>query len=197
MNRRECSVTTRGGALATATARTLARALFALAILAPCAAAQAGDTAKAAAAASLYNEEQAARGELVYQNVCIECHELLQYTSRDFRRKWNGRTVFDLYDVLRNTMPDKDPGSLPLQDYIDVTGYMLKLNGVPPGKTALPLADSLLKKIKIDLPPGPAGPLPPAGPHHALHLRDRGHSLVHEFLQALSLVRLRRVDVAL
>ncbi len=39
------------------------------------------------------------------------------------------------------------------QDYTDVPGYMLKLNGVPPGKSALPLVDPQLKKIKIDVPP--------------------------------------------
>ena len=109
-----------------------------------------------ASSASPYNEEQASRGEQVYQNRCIDCHELLQYTGPAFRAKWNGRSVFDLFDVLRNTMPDKNPGILPPQDYIDVLGYMLKLNGVPPGKSALPLVDSLLKKIKIDIPP----------PHH-------------------------------
>ena len=114
---------------------------------------QTGGTARSPATQpSPYNEEQAARGELVYQNGCIDCHELLQYTGPAFRLKWNGRSVFDLYDVLRSTMPDKNPGMLPQQDYIDVLGYMLKLNGVPSGKTALPLVDSLLKKVKLDLP---------------------------------------------
>ena len=105
---------------------------------------------------SLYSPEQAVRGEAVYQNVCIECHETLQYTSPDFKRKWGGRTIFALYDVLANTMPDKNPGSLSAQEYIDVVGYMLKLNGVAPGKTDLPPVDSILKKFKMEFPP-PAG----------------------------------------
>ena len=104
-------------------------------------------------AASLYTPEQAARGEMVYQNVCIECHETLQYTSPDFKRKWNGRTVYALFDVLASTMPDKNPGVLSNQEYIDVLAYMLKLNGVPPGKTDLLAVDSILKKIKIEFPP--------------------------------------------
>lgn len=105
---------------------------------------------------SLYSEAQAVRGSGVYQRVCIECHEKLEYTGPDFRTKWNNKPVFDLYDLLRSTMPDQNPGTLSNQEYIDVVGYMMKLNGVPAGKTALPADAEALKKIKISLPEEPA-----------------------------------------
>lgn len=108
--------------------------------------------AAAPSGAATYTAEQAVRGERVYQNVCIECHEKLEYTGADFRVKWNGRTVFDLFDLLRTTMPDEDPGILSRQEYADVLGYMLKLNGVPPGATPVSTDDAALKKVKIDIP---------------------------------------------
>ena len=107
---------------------------------------------------SLFTETQATRGEAVYQKVCIECHEKLEYTGADFRSKWNNKPVFDLFDLLRSTMPDENPGTLSAQEYIDVVGYMMKLNGVPVGTTPLPTDPALLKKIKIELPGGAAAP---------------------------------------
>jgi mono/diheme cytochrome c family protein len=101
---------------------------------------------------SLYTAEQATRGEKVYANVCVECHEKLEYTGPEFRAKWNNRPVFELFDLLRTTMPDENPGTLTAQEYADVVGYMMKLNGVVPGKTALPVTDEALKKLKIVIP---------------------------------------------
>jgi mono/diheme cytochrome c family protein len=105
-----------------------------------------------APAASLYTADQAARGEKVYANVCVECHEKLEYTGPEFRAKWNDRPAFELFDLVRSTMPDENPGTLPLQDYADVVAYMMKLNGVPPGKTPLPVDADALKKLRIVIP---------------------------------------------
>ena len=129
-------------------------AVFCATVSAADARAQRTDTTPPAPAArpSLYTAAQAARGEQVYINVCVECHEKLEYTGPDFRVKWNGRAAFDLVDLLRTTMPDSDPGILPAQDYVDVVAYMMKLNGVLVGKTALPLDDAALKTIKIEIP---------------------------------------------
>jgi mono/diheme cytochrome c family protein len=136
-------------------------AFVALGTVSGVARAQSSDTTKppAPVAPSLYTDEQATRGEKVYTNVCVECHEKLEYTGGDFRVKWNGRPVFELYDLLRTTMPDSKPGSLPNQDYIDIIGYMMKLNGVAAGKVELAPTDSVLKAIKMDIPPPKDAPL--------------------------------------
>jgi mono/diheme cytochrome c family protein len=127
-------------------------ALIALGLVSASARAQTTPPAKP----SLFTEAQAARGAAVYEKVCIECHEKLEYTGSDFRTKWNNKPVFDLFDLLRATMPDENPGTLSNQEYIDIVGYMMKLNGVPAGATALPTDVAMLKKIKIEIPGGGA-----------------------------------------
>ena len=103
-------------------------------------------------AASLYTAAQATRGEQVYRRVCVECHETLEYTGSEFRAKWNGRPAFELFDLLRTTMPEETPGSLTAQQYADVLAYMMKLNAVAPGPAAMPTDDETLKRIKLDIP---------------------------------------------
>lgn len=98
-----------------------------------------------------YNEEQAARGDKVFSQVCINCHTRRDMSGPDFRLKWNGQTVYDLLDLVRTTMPDSAPGSLSREAYIDVTGYIMKLNGMRAGVAPLPV-DSLLRHIKLDIP---------------------------------------------
>jgi mono/diheme cytochrome c family protein len=95
---------------------------------------------------------QATRGKAVYDQVCVSCHETLEYTGPDFRDKWNGRPIFDLYDLMRTTMPDDAPGTLTAQQYIDVVVYMMKLNGVAAGKNELPATADSLKKFKMEIP---------------------------------------------
>ena len=105
-----------------------------------------------APAASLYDDAQATRGEGVYNKNCASCHEKIEYTGAQFKAKWNGRAAFELFDLIRTTMPDDGPGKLPAQEYADIVGYMMKLNGVRPGPTALPTDAAALKAIKIQLP---------------------------------------------
>jgi mono/diheme cytochrome c family protein len=108
--------------------------------------------AGAAPQTATYTIEQANRGAMVYRDVCSECHEALEYTGGDFRTKWNGRSLFDLVDLLRNTMPDENPGTLSRQQYSDVVAYMMKLNGVAPGKAPVPTDDEALRKVRIAIP---------------------------------------------
>ena len=103
-----------------------------------------------------YNEEQAARGDKVFSQLCINCHTRRDMSGADFRLKWNGQTAYDLFDLVRTTMPDSAPGSLSHDSYVDVTAYMMKLNGIRAGVTSLPI-DSLLRHIKLDI-PAPAPP---------------------------------------
>jgi mono/diheme cytochrome c family protein len=102
--------------------------------------------------ASLYTAEQATRGEQVYRRICIECHETLEYTGSEFRAKWNGRPAFELFDLVRSTMPEETPGSLSAQEYADVLAYMMKLNAVAPGAAPMPTNSDALKKLKLDIP---------------------------------------------
>jgi hypothetical protein len=115
--------------------------------------AQDSTTAKPATP-GVFTDEQAERGNGVFSKVCVECHTRNDMSGRDFRLNWNGRTVFELFERIRTTMPDAAPGSLTREEYADVTSYFLKLNGMPAGSMPMP-ADSTLSAIKLEIPPPP------------------------------------------
>ena len=58
-----------------------------------------------------------------------------------------------LFELIRSTMPESDPGSLARADYVDVTSYLAKLNGIAAGTTALPEDEAALKKLTLPFPP--------------------------------------------
>lgn len=103
-------------------------------------------------ASGVYTAAQAARGEQTYMNVCLSCHPVGTYATEAFREKWNGAPVSKLFDLVTDTMPKTEPGSLELQDYVQVISYILKVNGAPAGKTPLPADRAALEKIRLYLP---------------------------------------------
>lgn len=104
-------------------------------------------------AAVTYSEEQATRGEQVYKTVCVECHARKELSNADFRVKWNGRSAFDLFERIRSTMPESNPGGLPRAQYLDATAFIAKLNGLASGVAELPDDEAALKKQILPLPP--------------------------------------------
>lgn len=103
------------------------------------------------AASGVFTAAQAARGRAVYTNACARCHMTSQHSGATFAATWNNRRVFDLYDILSNTMPLDDPGSLSEQEYADVVAYILQLNGHASGKDQLPTDPATLRKLRIDI----------------------------------------------
>jgi len=95
-----------------------------------------------------YTEAQAERGQAVYKNVCAECHELQDFTNADFRTEWDGNSLYELFENIRTTMPDENPGTLTRKQYVDVVTYVLKLNALPTG-TAEFTADSAAASAAI------------------------------------------------
>lgn len=100
----------------------------------------------------VYTAAQAAKGEQVYMTYCVSCHPAGAYAAADFREKWNGAPLSRLFDVVIDTMPKTEPGSLDTQAYVHVIAYILKINGAPPGKTPLPDDSAELGKIRLYLP---------------------------------------------
>ncbi len=105
----------------------------------------------------MYSEEQAGRGIALYGKVCSECHELADFKTADFKGKWGGRPVFDLYELIRTTMPDGDPGILTREEYADAMAYIFKLNGLPAGATPLPNDSTALSALTITFPADSSG----------------------------------------
>jgi mono/diheme cytochrome c family protein len=110
--------------------------------------------------AGVFTQEQEKRGEAIYNRECSTCHgERLKggegapaLTGTEFAASWNGQTVGDLFDRIRQTMPapPEQPGKLTPQQNADVVAHILSVNGFPAGTTELPIEIAPLKQIRID-----------------------------------------------
>jgi len=103
-------------------------------------------------AGGVFTAAQAAKGEQVYMTFCVSCHPAGTYAAPSFREKWHGAPLAKLFDLVTETMPKTEPGSLDTRDYVHVISYILKINGAPPGKTPLPDDSAALGKIRLYLP---------------------------------------------
>jgi hypothetical protein len=104
----------------------------------------------------VYTVAQAKRGALK-SGLCTSCHGdsfegLLapELAGPAFAEKWAGRTVGDLFDLMRLTMPDDAPGSLAREEYADLLAYILAANKYPSGKTEIGIDAGPLKQIRIE-----------------------------------------------
>lgn len=106
----------------------------------------------------VYTDEQAKRGEALYNRECASCHgDLLTggesappLVGGEFLANWNGLTVGDLFERIRKTMPMNKPGKLTREVNADIVAYLLSFNKFPAGKTELSHNTEFLKQIRID-----------------------------------------------
>ena len=105
----------------------------------------------------VYSKEQAVRGQGTYQEVCMQCHgetlgggEAPPLAGDDFLRKWNGKTVGDLFGSIQKTMPEDNPGNLSNSEYADIVAYMLSVSSFPAGQKALDRDIAALNEIRIE-----------------------------------------------
>jgi mono/diheme cytochrome c family protein len=106
----------------------------------------------------VYTQEQAERGHSLYNRHCASCHgdELAggdvppPLAGSGFLANWNGLTVGDLFERIRRSMPQDDPGRLSRQQNADVVAFIFSFNKFPPGKTELPHDTELLRQIRIE-----------------------------------------------
>ena len=66
----------------------------------------------------VYTDEQATRGEQLMWDICAEGHFDEDYQG-PFFEDWVGSSVWGLFDSIWSTMPEDNPGGLPLTDYAD------------------------------------------------------------------------------
>jgi mono/diheme cytochrome c family protein len=129
------------------------RIVLVLGVVATPLAAQSADTAgrdtTARAAAGSYSEVQAALGEKAYKSYCASCHNTAFHTGEGFRFSWFGRSVYDLFKVLKTTMPEDNVGGLSDDDYTRVIAYILKLNGFAAGTDSLKADSTGMRRIRI------------------------------------------------
>ena len=98
----------------------------------------------------VYTEAQARRGEKLNGDSCAPCH-MTDFFTENLLQSWAGATADMLYDLIRTTMPQDQPGGLEPQQYADVMAYIFELNGLPSGQTELEGTKEALAKILIEL----------------------------------------------
>src|ERR1700678_4326918 len=104
----------------------------------------------------VYSEDQSKRGSTLYAKECASCHgtELTGGESAPalvgdgFLSNWNGTTVGDLFERIRKSMPQDDPGRLSRQQDADILAFVLNANKFPAGNTELDRETAALKLIK-------------------------------------------------
>ncbi len=105
----------------------------------------------------VYTEEQEQRGFEVYEQECLECHgpsleggEMSPgLADGAFKANWNGLTVGDLYERIRESMPPDDPERVGRQQVADVLAYILSANEMPAGDKELVRRPEMLKMIQF------------------------------------------------
>ena len=108
--------------------------------------------------AGVYTDDQAARGQKIYGMSCLGgCHNNASHKGPNFKQNWSGHPLSELFERIKDTMPDDNPGMLSATESVDVISYLLKVNGIPAGKTELVADKPALAKIKIELPPSGGG----------------------------------------
>lgn len=121
----------------------------------------------------VYTVAQAAKGKNVFNGACLGCHTTATHMGPAFETKWFGRPLWELYGYLSNLMPKSAPGTLTEDEYVWVTAYILKLNGMPAGKVELNAEPAWLKAVRIETVPNNAPEnAPENAPSHALSLLE-------------------------
>ena len=103
---------------------------------------QASILERAQRAALGYTETQANDGRWSYRQHCASCHgtdlrgafEAPPLAGPNFMNVWAARSVRQLLDLSRTTMPPDRPGSLREATYTDIVAYLLQANGIIAGE---------------------------------------------------------------
>lgn len=105
----------------------------------------------------VFTDAQATRGSELSAKQCAVCHgDTLQGTDigpglqgKDFKLTWSGRSLFELFDKIKATMPANAPGDLTPAQTTDLVAFVLKLNEYPTGSADLGNDKAALEGIKL------------------------------------------------
>src|SRR5215204_4265037 len=98
------------------------------------------------ASTGVFTTKQAERGAVLYTSNCASCHGSdLRGTEGGnaligqlFRVKWEEKTLRDLFELTKSTMPKTNPHSLDDPSYSSLLAFILNGNGFPSGSDDLP-----------------------------------------------------------
>jgi mono/diheme cytochrome c family protein len=107
----------------------------------------------------VYTTAQAEAGKTAYMEKCASCHGKMAGATPDmapllndyvFQDTWKNRSVGELFERIRMTMPQNEPGTLSPQRTAEIVAYILSANELPPGDRALGEDTETLKLIRMD-----------------------------------------------
>ena len=104
-----------------------------------------------------YTRAQAQAGQVAYTTYCITCHgphlndgtQGAPLKGAAFMKKYGDRSVLDLYQIARTTMPTANPGSLDPATYAALIAYVLQQNAIVAGSTELPSDPRLMAGMNL------------------------------------------------
>jgi mono/diheme cytochrome c family protein len=104
----------------------------------------------------VFSPPQAARGEQLFESICMNCHEITEFTAAGaYLEEVDGEPLWDTFEYVWSEMPEDEPASLNPEDYAAVLAYIFSVYGLPSGATDLPIDRESLEAITIV---GPALP---------------------------------------
>ena len=105
----------------------------------------------------IYSSRQADRGQEVYDEKCVFCHQVdlsgggdeaaAVLLGVDFLAQWSNKSVGDLFRAISGTMPKNAPGTLDASTAADLVSFLLKKNQIPAGDAVLPTELATLNGI--------------------------------------------------
>ncbi len=107
---------------------------------------------------SIYTDDQANRGEVLYRAACESCHApdlsggkvVPELIGKTFTEDWNGLTVGQLFDRVLLSMPEGDPASVSRTEKADILAFILRANGFPSGDLDLEARTEFLDRFRFD-----------------------------------------------
>ena len=107
----------------------------------------------------VYTTTQAALGASLYEAQCLSCHGTIDaflpevaalLGDHTFRQRWQGRLLSELFQLIQVEMPQDAPGSLAVDETVQLVAYILEGNKLPSGQTALASDTVALSGIAFD-----------------------------------------------
>jgi mono/diheme cytochrome c family protein len=109
-------------------------------------------------ASVMYSRTQAQGGQEIFQAKCAGCHSLDLAGGRGpplkgdgFWSQWDEKPARTLYARIRTSMPVSSPGSLTEKATLAIIAYILQVNEMPAGETAIDTANDL-NDVKLQRP---------------------------------------------
>lgn len=101
----------------------------------------------------VFSVTQAARGERLFESICMNCHEIAEFTAAGaYLDDVEGKPLWETFEYVWAEMPEDEPASLNPEDYAAVLAYIFSIYGLPSGDTDLPTDREALEGITITRP---------------------------------------------